>query len=73
MTDPVRIPRIVSKIQSIWMARPNANLGSVLETIENQAWDMVPQRYTSARLMHLPDWALESALDLYIKSNRITL
>lgn len=59
--------RLLSKLATISDAAPGINLGAIIEDIENRAWDTVPQRHVSMRLMNLPDEILERGMDSWLK------
>lgn len=62
-----RIQRITTKLTTLWSRQPELRLGQLLEQVENTAWDLIPQRFTSARLGELPDETLEAALDIHLR------
>lgn len=73
MIDLNRIHRIGLKLVAIRSACPESTFGIVIERIEDMAWDSVPHRYCSARLMNMPDELFEHGLDLWMKANGVTV
>lgn len=73
MNDPVRIKRILNKLEAAWMAVPESNLGRILEDVENTGWDKAVRRYCAPRMSELPDELLEMGLDEWMKSRDITV
>lgn len=57
------IHRITSKLETLWLANPTLRFGQLVESVEDTAWDLIPQRVCSPRLMWLGDDAFEAALD----------
>ncbi len=58
--------QLLAKLAAAWTASPILTLGQLIESVENNAWDMIPQRHFSMRLMHLPDHVLAVALDQWV-------
>ena len=59
-------PSLLRKLADAWSATPALTFGQLVESVENVTWDMVPERYSSARLAALPDHVFETALDQWI-------
>ncbi len=58
--------RLLNKLLAIADSQPDVNLGALLEAVEGKAWDSLPQRHCSARLMHMADDLLERGCDLWM-------
>lgn len=54
---------LLSKLAAAWDNVPTARLGQLLESVENVAWDICPQRVCAPRLLWLGDDLFETALD----------
>lgn len=54
---------VLTKLTRAWEHCPEARFGQLLESIENVAWDIAPQRAYAPRLLWLTDALFEAALD----------
>ena len=59
-------PTLLARLSTAWAVTPNLTFGQLVESVENVAWDLVPQRYCSTRLANLPDHLFEAALNQWI-------
>ena len=66
MIQDAEINRVTAALARAWALRPDPNLGTLLEQVENIAWDLYPMRTCSARLMNLDNGAFEAALNMWI-------
>ncbi len=70
--DPLRIRRIITKLESAWNAAPHLALGPLIEQVEDIAWSRytaLTQRTCSPRMSNLDDSALEWALNEWLKEH----
>lgn len=54
------------KLQAAREAHPTLPFGALLESIEEKAWDLLPQRHCSMRLMNMSDDLFEQGLDAWM-------
>ncbi len=65
--------RILTKLQTAWASTPDTPFGSLLEGIEEVAWDLLPQRHCSMRLANMSDELFEQGLDAWIAGKRVVV
>jgi hypothetical protein len=58
--------RLLNKLQSAWESTPDTSFGALLEQIEEVAWNLLPQRHCSMRLMNMSDELFEQGLDRWM-------
>ncbi len=66
-------PSILTKLATAWATTPTTPLGSLLEGIEEVAWDLLPQRHCSMRLANMSDDLFEQGLDAWIAGKRVVV
>lgn len=64
MTPAQRL--LLSRLERAWAVTPTLTFGQLIESVENGAWDMVDRRWTSARMLHMPDDLFSAALDRWV-------
>ncbi len=60
--------RLLNKLLAVADAHPATNLGALIEAVEECAWDTLPQRHCSMRLMNMSDELLERGIDAWMQS-----
>lgn len=62
---------LLNKLLAIADAHPATNLGALIEAVEECAWDTLPQRHCSMRLMNMSDELLERGIDAWMAAKGI--
>ncbi len=66
-------PSILTKLATAWAATPDTPFGSLLEGVEEVAWNLLPQRHCSMRLANMSDELFEQGLDAWIAGKRVVV
>ncbi len=64
-------PRILTKLALAWESQPDVPFGALIEAVEEVAWDLLPHRHCSMRLMHMSDELFEQGVDHWMAGKRV--